>query len=83
MTAINRHWSPNLGEAKVAYFLLQRHGQPSKHMFRKDLFSSISSALCEARKRTALDDSGDFLIEDSCGRIVLNDLEVARAAVEG
>jgi len=67
----------------VAYFLFQRHGQPGKHTFRKNLFSSISSALCEARKRTALGDSGDFLIEDSCGRIVLNDLEVARAAVEG
>ena len=67
----------------MAYFLIQRHGRPGKHTFRKDLSSSISSALREVRKRMALGDRGDFLIEDRCGRIILNDLEVAGAAVEG
>jgi hypothetical protein len=57
--------------------LIHRQGRLGVHTFRGDEFYDADVALDEARKRNAAGINGDFLIEDTSGRIIMNDAEIA------
>ena len=60
----------------MAYYLVHRFGPKENPQFRKEEFSIEPEAVLKARSLLAADDSGDFVIEDDEGNIIMTDKQI-------
>jgi len=60
----------------MAYYLVHRFGPKDKPLFRKEEFSMEPEAVSKAHSLLAVDASGDFLIEDDNGKIIMSDQQI-------
>jgi hypothetical protein len=65
-----------LGGAAMAYYLVHRFGLKNKPLFRKEEFSMEPEAVSKAYSLLAADASGDFLIEDDNGKIIMTEQQI-------
>lgn len=60
----------------MAYYLVRRFGPKDKPKFQKEEFSIEPEAVIKARRLLAVDDSGNFVIEDDEGKIIMTDQQL-------
>ena len=60
----------------MAYYLVHRFGSKDEPKFQKEEFTMEPEAVMKARSLLAAGDRGDFVIEDSDGKIIMNDQQI-------
>jgi hypothetical protein len=60
----------------MAYYLVHRFCPKDKPKFQKEEFSMEPAAIMKARSLLAVDDRGDFVIEDDDGKIIMTDQQI-------
>ena len=60
----------------MVYYLVHRFGSKGKPKFQKEEFSMEPEAVSKAYSLLAADASGDFLIEDDNGKIIMTEQQI-------